>query len=407
MSGLNICFLMGWAGISGGTYVLYQHIRHLRQNHNVILLVDKIPSDSDLSWFPEAKEFQWKTFSETQNLKFDVAVISWWETAYKVPTVNASSYLYFCQSIESRFYPDTHTTTKLKVDATYTLPVGFITEAGWIKNYLSEKFNHSVELVRNGIQKESFRQDGPSISPREPGKLRVLIEGPLGISFKNVEKTIELCKKSLADEIWLLTSSPITSFKNVNKVFSKVPIYQTPAIYRSCDVIVKLSLVEGMFGPPLEMFHCGGTAIVYNITGHDEYILNNVNALVLNTHDEDGVVNAVNKLKTDRQLLQRLKDNAITTANHWHNWDSSSVQFEQSLVKMHQSGLYSHRQRINESIKTYEMLYYLAKQTWHEKASNKWMSFKVWIRENFPRIFKVLQFVKNSTKKIHRPQISF
>jgi hypothetical protein len=52
------------------------------------------------------------------------------------------------------------------------------------------------------------------------------------------------------------------------------------SVYRSCDDILKLSLVESMFGPPLEMFHCGGTAIVYNVTGHDEYIVHGRNALV-------------------------------------------------------------------------------------------------------------------------------
>jgi len=92
------------------------------------------------------------------------------------------------------------------------------------------------------------------------------------VFFKNVEKTIELCLQSDADEIWLLTSTEISEYPGVDKCFSRVAIEKTPEIYRSCDVLVKLSYVEGMFGPPLEMFHCGGTAIVYDVTGHDEYI---------------------------------------------------------------------------------------------------------------------------------------
>jgi glycosyltransferase involved in cell wall biosynthesis len=107
------------------------------------------------------------------------------------------------------------------------------------------------------------------------------VEGPLGVSYKNVEKTIELCRQAEVDEIWLLTSSEVTDYPGVNRCFSRVPITETAAIYRSCDLLVKLSYVEGMFGPPLEMFHCGGTALVYDVTGHDEYIRHQQNSIVV------------------------------------------------------------------------------------------------------------------------------
>lgn len=42
-----------------------------------------------------------------------------------------------------------------------------------------------------------------------------------------------------------------------------------------------------MFGPPLEMFHCGGTSIVYDVTGHDEYIVHDKNGLVAKTDDDE------------------------------------------------------------------------------------------------------------------------
>jgi hypothetical protein len=51
------------------------------------------------------------------------------------------------------------------------------------------------------------------------------------------------------------------------KSLLEVIYFDTPLVYRSCDILGKLSYVEGMFGPPLEMFHCGWTAIVYNVTG--------------------------------------------------------------------------------------------------------------------------------------------
>ena len=66
-----------------------------------------------------------------------------------------------------------------------------------------------------------------------------------------------------------------------DRVFERVAVESTPVIYRSCDVLVKLSQVEGMYGPPLEMFHCGGTVVTYDVTGHEEYVEHGVNGLVV------------------------------------------------------------------------------------------------------------------------------
>ena len=98
-------------------------------------------------------------------------------------------------------------------------------------------------------------------------------------------------------------------------------------IYRSCDVIVKLSYVEGMFGPPLEMFHCGGTTIVYDVTGHDEYIEHEKNGLVVKTDDDDKVVEYINKLKDNPRYLNKLKKEALVTAKNWISWEESSLRF--------------------------------------------------------------------------------
>ena len=133
------------------------------------------------------------------------------------------------------------------------------------------------------------------------------------------------------DEIWLLTSSDVSTYPNADKVFSKISIEEAAEVYRSCDVLVKLSYVEGMFGPPLEIFHCGGTAIVYAVTGYDEYIQHDYNALVAEPDDEDAVINYLKTLKTDKQLLARLQNNAKITAAAWLDWQPASQNFMQML----------------------------------------------------------------------------
>ena len=94
---------------------------------------------------------------------------------------------------------------------------------------------------------------------------------------------------------------------------------------------MKLSYVEGMFGPPLEMFHCGGTAVTYDVTGHDEYLVGGLNSLVISRDDEDGVVSGLRRLAADRDLLGSLRQGARHTAEAWPDWDASGESFASAL----------------------------------------------------------------------------
>ncbi|MFN7093828.1 MAG: glycosyltransferase, partial [Burkholderiales bacterium] len=276
---MNIGFILPGAAISGGIYVVFEHATRLNRifGHQVFIITESKVAPEEYAWHESAKELIWLSFDEAIGLKFNCLIATFWRTVYELPRLHADHYVYFAQSIESKFYPDEDQYVREWVDSTYALGLTTITEATWIKQYLNNNYAGQVFLVKNGIRKDLYTQDGNSIAKKDSNRLRVLVEGPLDIPFKNVKKTLKLCKASDADEVWLLTSSTTENDTLADKVFSKVPITKVPEIYRSCDVIVKLSYVEGMFGPPLEMFHCGGTAIVYNVTGHEEYIVNEHN----------------------------------------------------------------------------------------------------------------------------------
>jgi O-antigen biosynthesis protein len=324
--------LLGSPAISGGTYVIFEHaIRNKKRGEDIYIITENPVTKEDIAWHKEANTLKFMTYEEVKNISFDIAIATWWRTVYELHRINAKSYLYFVQSIESKFYSEHEKSIKWLAEATYMLPLNIITEATWIKKYLEDNFNSNVSLVHNGIRKDIYNVTGDSY--KKCDGLRVLVEGPTNVSFKNVPKTIELVKRSKADEVWLLTSSDIKEYSGVDRIFSRVPIQDVAKIYRSCDVIVKLSYVEGMFGPPLEMFHCGGTAITYDVTGYDEYLKNNYNSIVINTDQEDNVVDAINKLKDDKKLLSKLKKNALETANEWIDWEESSKRFKSSVYE--------------------------------------------------------------------------
>lgn len=338
-TGAKIAFLLGVPEINGGTYVVFEHAVRLKRKGNRVFIVTHEPiAPERYAWHPDAQKLEWVTFAGVAGDRFDFAVATWWQSALHLGLIRADTYLYFVQSIETRFFPPDDRIAfeaafnKHLAESTYRLPLPVITEARWIRRYLQERYGHDAQLVRNGIRKEIYTGKGFCHAPRQHGRLRVLVEGPIGVAYKNVTLAVSLSRRSEADEVWLLTSSAVDALEGVDRVFSQVPIGETPPIYRSCDVLVKLSTVEGMFGPPLEMFHCGGTAVVFAVTGHDEYIRHDVNSLVVPAGDGDGVVDGLNRLKRQPDLLERLKQGARETAQKWPDWETASAAFENALA---------------------------------------------------------------------------
>lgn len=333
---MKVCFLIGSPEIGGGTYVIFEHALHLQAiGWEVSIVPIWSPQPSATPWHPALRALRFRTPEEAAAETYDLAIATWWRTVYDLlPLIRAERTCYFVQSIESWFYPDDEVALRNLVNATYLLPMPAITEARWIRAHLAERFAQSCELAPNGCRKDFYRADGPLEAPRLEGGMRVLVEGPLGVDFKNVARTISLARRSAADEIWLLTSSPVSAYPGVDRVFSRLPAERCAAVYRACDVMVKLSTVEGMFGPPLEMFHCGGTAVVYDVTGHDEYIVDGVNALVLPMGDEAGVVASLARLKRDPALLGRLRAGALSTAAAWPDWPEASPRFAAALARI-------------------------------------------------------------------------
>ena len=325
---LNVCFLLGSPDISGGTNVIFNHAAYaMRKGCQVTIVTEFEVTPERIAWHAEAKHLRFANYGDVANTEFDVVVATWWPTTYWLHRVAARHYAYFVQSIESRFPGSREEALRDYAENTYLFDVHLITEVDWICDYLEHHYGRKAHLAYNGIDKSIYCPDGPAIAPRDPERPRVLIEGSMGVPLKNTERTIALCNYAGADDIWLMTPTPVDHVDGVDRLFSRITQAQTAEVYRSCDILVKLSYVEGMFGPPLEMLHCGGTAVCYKVTGHDLYLTHEHNALLADIDDEIEVVRSIQRLLTDRSLRERLVRNGLDTAASWPDWTTSSAKF--------------------------------------------------------------------------------
>ncbi|MGV3278665.1 glycosyltransferase [Rickettsiales bacterium LUAb2] len=330
MNKLKLCFIIGSSDISGGTSVIFNHCLFLKQLGHDVDIITIFPSNNT-NWHRAFNKLKFITLEEASTKAYDICVATYFATVSYLTHIKAAQYMYFIQSIESLF--NFNIKDIMIAQLTYSLNLPFISVASWITKYLSDNYNSSGITVLNGIDKNIFTADGDTFSNIEKkGNLRILVEGQLNRFTKNVNSTLATLQKSKAKDIWLATINKISSYKGCSRVFSNVTQTEMAKLYRSCDVLIKISYVEGMFGPPLEMFHCGGTAIVNKVSGYDEYIIKDSNALVVNNDQE--LIQAVNTLYNDPQHLTKLKENAIVTAQKWPSIEDSARNFYDGMLNI-------------------------------------------------------------------------
>ncbi len=326
---MKICFLLKDLHLAGGVNVVLSHAQQLRSaGVDVTIFVKELAEGPTFS--QEDLGVKIVNFINREKTEpFEVAIATWWESAYDLFDINAKNYAYFVQSIEDRFYSAREPLLRYATEVTYDLPVHFITEASWIKGFLERiRPDSECSLVRNGMDKDLFEiPDRPAQRPDEE-PLRVLVEGHPYVPFKGVFEAIEAVR-SMEQRAHLTLVSPKKYNPwdfNADQVLFELSQKEMAEVYSDTDVVVKLSRVEGMFGPPLEGFHKGATCCVTPVTGHEEYVVHGHNGVVVDFDDLRGCARQLDLLSSERGYLANLKDNALETARAWPSWKESSAE---------------------------------------------------------------------------------
>jgi hypothetical protein len=163
-----------------------------------------------------------------------------------------------------------------------------------------------------------------------------MIEGSASAPNKGVAECLEVVRRMKAPHsvTWVSPSGATVGDPSISAVAGPLTFDEMADVYRNSDVLLKLSRVEGMFGPPLEAFHCGATAVVAPVTGAEEYIAHGFNSLVVGWDDPMGTAAVLDELAMDPAALRRLQQNALATAESWPDWSQSSADFNSELQRL-------------------------------------------------------------------------
>jgi glycosyltransferase involved in cell wall biosynthesis len=313
--------------VCGGVAVVLQHANRLMNRGKEVLILS-LSQDIDADWF-FGNNVPINIFDEAVSIiqSYDIVIATHFSTVEIVKNTKANRKIYFVQSDERRFYNDFLRINKC--ENTYQdYELEYMTEALWIQRWLKEEFNHEAYYEPNGLDRKLFYETKPLVNKNNIP--RILIEGPINHSFKGMKDAYDSVK-NLDCELWIVSNYgvPDNDWK-YDRFFEKVPMNKMKEIYSACDIFLKMSKVEGFFGPPLEAMACGCAVVVGKCTGYDEYIINEKNALVVEQGDVSEARFAIQRLIDDKSLKDDLIKNGKKTVKKW-SW-SRSIDFLERVI---------------------------------------------------------------------------
>lgn len=335
---MRVAFVVPGLELFGGVAIVVGHARRLRERHGVDACLVLARGDRSTAGHAHAGLGGVPVLelaAARDAPRFDVAIATWWETTLCLHELPADRQAYFVQSMEDRFYP-AGSAEAAAAAMTHDLPLALITEARWIADQLGAlRRGQPVHYVRNGIDKATFAIPEP-VAPRLDGPLRVLVEGNPRAPLKGVAEALAATRQ-MREPVHVTLVCPVAGAADgvaADAVVGPLDARGMADALGRAHVLLKLSRVEGMAGPPLEGFHRGATCVTTPVTGHDEYIADGVNALLTSWDDERGTARLLDLLARDRCLLHALRCGAVETARAWPSTEQSTAMFALALRRI-------------------------------------------------------------------------
>ena len=329
-SNTKILIAVGALSVSGGTNVIFEYAHALKTSGATVFIGYLRGQSNDADWHHLSAQFEIKHLSKYKSLKFDLGIMTWWKTVEPMLKMQCAKYLYFVQSLESRFAINSQDRNEeIAAASTYLLNIPMVTVAIWLQNLLICVSGTPTWRVQNGIDKTNFPVCEPKdlYLPQTSSEIRYLVEGTFGIPMKAVAETLQVCTDlELKSVTYINPSLTNPGFHNV-KVLNRISISKMYEIYRDHDVLIKMSRVEALALPPIEAFHAGCTAIISKVTGSEEYIRDGINALYVEVDDFSNLKEVIMNLESNPSVIAKLKMGAISTASKWPDIKSAGAEF--------------------------------------------------------------------------------
>jgi GT2 family glycosyltransferase/glycosyltransferase involved in cell wall biosynthesis len=339
---LHVVFLLpGLAhGGSGGSHSLYQETQALRSlGVPARIMLPRWDRERALAVYGDGDDiFQaFAAEEELVELTADADVIS--ATHHKSVALLAairerrSDFLpaYYVQDYEPFF---TAPYIAQEAVASYTaLPdMVLFAKSHWLCNVVAERHGLFVAKVEPSIDRELFKAAGRrEVEPGAPLRVTAMVRprtarrqplatiGVLGELLARHPGEVQVATFGCyGDELRELLGMGGSRFEEIHKRhLGLLGRDEVAELLRESDVFLDMSVYQAFGRTALEAMACGASAIVPSVGGAWEFVQDGRNALAVDTLGPDGALEALERLLSDRDLLERLRQGALATAGRY------------------------------------------------------------------------------------------
>ena len=270
----------------------------------------------------------------------DVAIATWYLTAFSVWMSSVNTPLFFMQDFKE-YVEETEGINGLKrFEAALKLPFSFLTNSTFTKDLvLSYNKNAKVTIVGVGVDLSIFHPrigDRLVVSQGKPIVMTIIRRlkykgGDIALRALNLinkEQPIHavLVGEGSALDKYLKEVKPEFTYTK----FTYVDDETLAKLYSSSDVFIFTSYREGFGLPPLEAMASGTAVVTTDCGGNRDYAIDGYNSFVVPPGDPVAVTKAVLHILRDSKLRERLIEGGLETAKKW-TWDKVVDKFEKVL----------------------------------------------------------------------------
>jgi glycosyltransferase involved in cell wall biosynthesis len=255
----------------------------------------------------------------------DVLVATAWQSAAAVAAAPAACgrRFYLVQHYESLYHGE-----RVRVDATYRLPLRKIAISTWLADILRERFGQGAEVLVTPVDPALFRP----MPADDDGCVRVLMLHH-DYAWKGVAEGLEAVAKVRPGRPGLrlvgFGVKPPRDGGGYDEFVANPPQERLAALYSRCPIYLCPSWDEGLGMPSMEAMTCGAALVTFDNGGCRDYALHERTALVAPRRDVGALADALARVADDAGLRARL-------ARAGQEWVSTRFEWERATARMEQ-----------------------------------------------------------------------
>lgn len=328
---LEITYIMVWTKVCGGSKIILEYASRLaKKGHKInIVTYDEYPT-----WYPLSDKVNFIRVPNDEDIenyvpKSDVVVATSWKCIRKAIGSNKGPVAFFEQGGSHLFELDKLSERKREVVANrIKLPPFIYTVSQYSADKIKEIYGKDSSVIYNALESSIFY---PREKEREAKDISITIVGSEDFKFKNIGEILEVIRKLKGK--YQIKLNWITQTKPTINEEGKEAIVNPPQkiigdILRDTDIYICNSEYESFGLPTLEAMTCGAAVITTDTGGMRDFVVDGENALVIKHHNEDDMMEKIERLIKDRELMYRIAKDGKETASRF-NWDNSIKDMEE------------------------------------------------------------------------------